>query len=177
MAKAYDYLFKVILIGDSGTDKVGIMRRFCQPIPYSVSTVGIAFMIQTIELDSKKIKMQLWDTAGSERFHQLAPSYFRGTLGIVVVYDITKRQSFENIVRNYKLQIDRCKSSEAVVLLVGNNCHLNHLRQVSRDEGKQFADQSGFLFFETSSDENINIEQAFVTLAQAIKERVAQRSS
>ena len=175
MAKSYDYLFKLILVGDKGTDKTGLMLKFCQPPP--VITIGIDFSVRTIELDTKKIKLQIWDTAGCERFRSISSAYFRGTLGIVLVYDVTARSTFESIRERYQREVGEQKTKDAVVMLLGNKCHLEESRQVSIDEGKQLAEKFGFLFFETSSENNINVEQAFVSLTQAIMEKVTAKSS
>ena len=169
MTGDYDFSFKMVLLGGTGTDKTGLVRTFCRQGIQTSTLRWDSFMSRTIELDSKKIKIQLWDTTGQERFRTIAPLYLRGSHGIVLVYDITNKQSFENI-REYKSQIDRAKPREAIVMMVGNKCHLKDHRQVSIEEGKELAEEFGIKFFETSSEKGINVEQAFVTLAQAIKE-------
>lgn len=169
-AKSYDYLYKIILIGEPGTDKVGLMHTFC-PRPYFIPTIGVDFLIRTIELDSKRIKLQIWDTAGSERFGSMTHSYFRGTSGVMLVYDVTNRKSFESVVGRFKRDVQDRKAADAVVMLLGNKCHKEDARQVSVEEGRQVAQESGYLFFEASSETGANVEPALVTLAQAIKDR------
>merc|ERR1712116_1104 len=99
MAKTYDYLFKLLLIGDSGVGKTCVLFRFSEDAFNStfISTIGIDFKIRTIELDGKKIKLQIWDTAGQERFRTITTAYYRGAMGIMLVYDITNEKSFDNI--------------------------------------------------------------------------------
>ncbi|CAF4988266.1 unnamed protein product, partial [Rotaria socialis] len=99
MAKAYDYLFKLLLIGDSGVGKTCVLLRFCDSAFSTtfISTIGIDFKIRTIDLDGRKIKLQIWDTAGQERFKTITTAYYRGAMGIMLVYDITSEKSFDNI--------------------------------------------------------------------------------
>ncbi|RUS70766.1 hypothetical protein EGW08_021468 [Elysia chlorotica] len=176
MAKSYDYIFKMILVGDSEADKTKLMRKFCEQ-GSSMPVLGVDFLIRTIDLDSCKVKLQIWDTAGSSRLRPVTTSYFRGTSGIALVYDVTDRVSFENVSQVYRRQVEEQKKEDAVVMLIGNKCHLAERRQVSFDEGRQLAEQCGFLFFETSSETGVNVEQAFVTLAKAVVEKVKAKTS
>uniref|UniRef100_A0A2K6T3Q0 small monomeric GTPase n=1 Tax=Saimiri boliviensis boliviensis TaxID=39432 RepID=A0A2K6T3Q0_SAIBB len=107
MAKTYDYLFKLLLIGDSGVGKTCVLFRFSEDAFNStfISTIGIDFKIRTIELDGKRIKLQIWDTAGQERFRTITTAYYRGAMGIMLVYDITNEKSFDNI-RNWIRNIE-----------------------------------------------------------------------
>ena len=126
MAKSYDHLFKVVLVGDCDTGKAALIWTFCEqgmPAALFVPTIGVDFMIRVIEINSKKIKLQIWDTAGQERFRTITASYYRGASGILMVYDITRRETFESI-RSWKSHIDEHKHKDVVVILVGNKCHL-----------------------------------------------------
>uniref|UniRef100_A0A2K5VA02 small monomeric GTPase n=1 Tax=Macaca fascicularis TaxID=9541 RepID=A0A2K5VA02_MACFA len=110
MAKTYDYLFKLLLIGDSGVGKTCVLFRFSEDAFNStfISTIGIDFKIRTIELDGKRIKLQIWDTAGQERFRTITTAYYRGAMGIMLVYDITNEKSFDNI-RNWIRNIEEVR--------------------------------------------------------------------
>ena len=172
MARSYDYKFKVTLVGLCPDDKRELVEKFLQmPSLSSVSVVGGDILTRTIELDTKKIQMQLWNTAGLEKFQDMTLSYCRGAQGILMVYDITKRETFEYI-RECKSDLDRVRGfRDAVLVLLGNKCHLQDQRQVSIEEGKQLAEEYGIKFFETSAEMDIQVELAFVTLAQAIREK------
>nr|BAE89423.1 unnamed protein product [Macaca fascicularis] len=113
MAKTYDYLFKLLLIGDSGVGKTCVLFRFSEDAFNStfISTIGIDFKIRTIELDGKRIKLQIWDTAGQERFRTVTTAYYRGAMGIMLVYDITNEKSFDNI-RNWIRNIEEHASAD-----------------------------------------------------------------
>ncbi|KAM9861057.1 ras-related protein Rab-8B isoform 3-T3 [Aulostomus maculatus] len=148
MAKTYDYLFKLLLIGDSGVGKTCLLFRFSEDAFNTtfISTIGIDFKIRTIELDGKKIKLQIWDTAGQERFRTITTAYYRGAMGIMLVYDITNEKSFDNI-RNWIRNIE------------------------------ELAIDYGIKFLETSAKSSINVEEAFVTLGRDILARLTRKMS
>uniref|UniRef100_A0A8B9Z115 small monomeric GTPase n=1 Tax=Buteo japonicus TaxID=224669 RepID=A0A8B9Z115_9AVES len=118
---------------------------------------GIDFKIRTIELDGKRIKLQIWDTAGQERFRTITTAYYRGAMGIMLVYDITNEKSFENI-RNWVRNIEEHASPDVEKMILGNKCDANDKRQVSREQGEKLAASFGIKFMETSAKANINIE-------------------
>uniref|UniRef100_A0AAV2JUV6 Ras-related protein SEC4 n=1 Tax=Knipowitschia caucasica TaxID=637954 RepID=A0AAV2JUV6_KNICA len=136
-----------------------------------ISTIGIDFKIRTIELDGKKIKLQIWDTAGQERFRTITTAYYRGAMGIMLVYDITNEKSFENI-KNWIRNIEEHASSDVEKMVLGNKCDINDKRQVSKDRGEKLALEYGIKFMETSAKANINVENAFLTLARDIKTKM-----
>lgn len=176
MAKAYDYLFKLLLIGDSGVGKTCVLFRFAED-QYNatfISTIGIDFKIRTIELDGKKIKLQIWDTAGQERFRTITTAYYRGAMGILLVYDITSEKSFDSI-RNWIRNIEEHASADVERMLIGNKCDMNDKRQVSKERGEKLAIEYGMKFMETSAKLNENIENAFFTLARDIKAKTEKR--
>ncbi|XP_069438918.1 ras-related protein Rab-10 isoform X1 [Ovis canadensis] len=137
-------------------------------ISFSKSAVkGIDFKIKTVELQGKKIKLQIWDTAGQERFHTITTSYYRGAMGIMLVYDITNGKSFENISK-WLRNIDEHANEDVERMLLGNKCDMDDKRVVPKGKGEQIAREHGIRFFETSAKANINIEKAFLTLAEDI---------
>jgi Ras-related protein Rab-8A len=176
MAKTYDYLFKLLLIGDSGVGKTCILFRFSEDAFNTsfISTIGIDFKIRTIELDGKKIKLQIWDTAGQERFRTITTAYYRGAMGIMLVYDTTNEKSFENI-KNWIRNIEEHASMDVEKMVLGNKCDITDRRQVSKERGEQLAIEYGIKFMETSAKSSINVEEAFFTLARDIKNKMEKR--
>lgn len=171
-ANDYDYLFKVLIIGNSGVGKSCLLLRFAEDMfsDNYISTIGVDFKIRKLELDGKSIKLQIWDTAGQERFRTITKSYYRGSNGIVVVYDITDRESFEQ-VQHWMSEIDAHASADVCRLLVGNKADLEDKRAVSREEGETLARQFGIPFLETSAKQALNVENMFTTMAQAMKKK------
>lgn len=167
--KTYDLLFKLLLIGDSGVGKTSILFRFSDDAytPTFISTIGIDFKIKTIELRGKKIKLQIWDTAGQERFHTITTSYYRGAMGIMLVYDITNAKSFDNI-QKWLRNIDEHANEDVEKMIVGNKCDMEDRRIIAKERGEAIAKEHGIKFMETSACSNINVEKAFLDLARAI---------
>ena len=168
----FDLLFKVLLIGDSGTGKSCLLVRFAED-EFSdnyISTIGVDFKIKTITVDGKTVKMQVWDTAGQERFRTITASYYRGSNGIILVYDVTNRDSFEHI--SYWMQeVDRLASADVCRLIVGNKSDLSGKRVVSTEDGKALAQQYGVNFLETSAKDNSNVEEMFIEMAKAMRKK------
>ncbi|KAJ1666754.1 ras GTPase [Coemansia sp. RSA 1646] len=173
MNPEYDYLFKLLLIGDSGVGKSCLLLRFADDTYTEsyISTIGVDFKIRTIELDGKTVKLQIWDTAGQERFRTITSSYYRGAHGIIVVYDVTDSETFSN-VKQWLQEIDRYASEGVNKLLVGNKSDLEDKRKVDVTEAKDFADSLNISFLETSAKDSTNVEKAFMTMAGQIKERM-----
>ncbi|XP_019500727.1 PREDICTED: LOW QUALITY PROTEIN: ras-related protein Rab-1B [Hipposideros armiger] len=173
MNPEYDYLFKLLLIGDSGVGKSCLLLRFADDTYTEsyISTIGVDFKIRTIELDGKTIKLQIWDTAGQERFRTITSSYYRGAHGIIVVYDVTDQESYAN-VKQWLQEIDRYASENVNKLLVGNKSDLTTKKVVDNTTAKEFADSLGIPFLETSAKNATNVEQAFMTMAAEIKKRM-----
>uniref|UniRef100_A0A0M3I333 Ras-related protein Rab-10 n=2 Tax=Ascaris TaxID=6251 RepID=A0A0M3I333_ASCLU len=174
--KQYDLLFKLLLIGDSGVGKTCILYRFSDDAFNTtfISTIGIDFKIKTIELKGKKIKLQIWDTAGQERFHTITTSYYRGAMGIMLVYDITNAKSFDNIAK-WLRNIDEHASEDVEKMLLGNKCDMADRRVVSRERGEKIANDHGIRFLETSAKANIQIDKAFYDLAEAILDKMPNK--
>jgi len=160
-ATEYDYLFKLLLIGDSGVGKSCLLLRFADHTYTDsyISTIGVDFKIRTIELDGKTIKLQIWDTAGQERFRTITSSYYRGAHGIIVVYDVTDQESFTN-VKQWLNEIERYASHDVQKLLVGNKCDLTSKKAVTQETAKAFAEKVEMPFLETSAKAATNVEKA-----------------
>ncbi|CAB0006698.1 unnamed protein product [Nesidiocoris tenuis] len=169
----YDYLFKLLLIGDSGVGKSCLLLRFADDL-YSenyISTIGVDFKIRTVQLDDKIVKLQIWDTAGQERFRTITSSYYRGAHGIIVVYDTTDSESF-NSLKNWLEEINRFASTDVNKLIVGNKNDLKSKRSVEFEVAKSLADSLGIPILETSAKDNVNVEEAFLRMAAEIKTRI-----
>ncbi|KAK9178438.1 hypothetical protein WN943_027628 [Citrus x changshan-huyou] len=171
-----DYLFKLLLIGDSGVGKSCLLLRFADDsyLDSYISTIGVDFKIRTVEQDGKTVKLQIWDTAGQERFRTITSSYYRGAHGIIIVYDVTDQESFNN-VKQWLNEIDRYASENVNKLLVGNKCDLTDKKVVSYETAKAFADEIGIPFMETSAKDSLNVEQAFMAMTADIKNRMASQ--
>ncbi|CAD8164511.1 unnamed protein product [Paramecium pentaurelia] len=165
----FDWLIKILLIGDSGVGKTNVLLRFCENNfqPTYLSTIGIDFKIKSIDVEGKKIKMQIWDTAGQERFKTITQTYYKGAMGIILVYSIDDKDSFNNI-SNWMNQIKQHASENVCKLLIGNKIDVPN-RQVSKEEGEQLAKSFGVPFFETSAKEGTNVADAFFAMAKAVK--------
>ncbi|KAG0170873.1 GTP-binding protein [Apophysomyces sp. BC1034] len=170
---SYDYLIKLLLIGDSGVGKSCLLLRFSDDsfTPSFITTIGIDFKIRTIELDGKRIKLQIWDTAGQERFRTITTAYYRGAMGILLVYDVTDERSFGN-VRNWFSNIEQHASEGVNKILIGNKCDMGDKRAIATEQGQQLATELGIRFMETSAKANIGVEEAFFDLARDIKKRL-----
>jgi Ras-related protein Rab-1A len=140
------------------------------------STIGVDFKIRTIELEGKTVKLQIWDTAGQERFRTITSSYYRGAHGIIVVYDVTDNDTFTN-VKQWLQEIDRYASEGVNKLLVGNKSDLTGKKVVEYSVAKEFSDQLSIPFLETSAKNATNVEQAFLTMAKQIKDRMGSTSA
>lgn len=173
MKPDYDYLFILVLIGDSGVGKSCLLLRFADDsfTDSYISTIGVDFKIRTIELEGKTIKLQIWDTAGQERFRTISSTYYRGAHGIIVVYDVTNHETFKNVKR-WMIEIEKYARENVSKLLVGNKNDLTDQRAVSHEDGKAEASRLQIPFLETSSKAAINVETAFLTMASEIKKSI-----
>ncbi|KAJ3228319.1 GTP-binding protein [Clydaea vesicula] len=160
---------KLLIIGESGAGKSSILLRFIDDsFSHSfITTIGIDFKIKTVEIDGKLIKLQIWDTAGQERFRNITNAYYRGAMGIFIVYDVTDRKSFESL-NEWKRNVEKLSTKDVTVILIGNKCDMESDRKISIEEGRAKANEFNCNFFETSSKNNIGIEEAFLTMAKDI---------
>ncbi|KFK43983.1 hypothetical protein AALP_AA1G199500 [Arabis alpina] len=171
-----DYLFKAVLIGDSAVGKSNLLSRFSRDEFRldSKPTIGVDFAYRNVRVAGKTIKAQIWDTAGQERFRAITSSYYRGALGALLIYDITRRQTFKNI-NKWLSELRDFSSPETVVVLVGNKSDLRQSREVKEEEGKTLAELEGLYFLETSALENQNVEEAFLSMIGRIHEVLIQK--
>jgi len=144
----YDYLIKLLLIGDSGVGKSCLLLRFSDDsfTPSFIATIGIDYKIKTIEIDGVKIKLQVWDTAGQERYRTITNAYYRGAMGILLVYDVTNAKSFENI-RSWIRNVEQHASENVNRILIGNKCDMIDKRIVDTPHGQSIADEYNIKFF------------------------------
>jgi len=167
-AKDYDHLFKLLIIGDSGVGKSSLLVRFADN-HFSgnyITTIGVDFKIRTIEIQGERVKLQIWDTAGQERFRTITSTYYRGTHGVIVVYDVTSGESFANVKR-WLHEIDQnCDVVNRI--LVGNKNDDPERKVVLTEDARRFADQMGIQLFETSAKDNINVEEMFRAITQLV---------
>ncbi|KAL4708843.1 hypothetical protein ACJJTC_019359 [Scirpophaga incertulas] len=172
----YDYLFKVVLIGDSGVGKSSLLSRFTRNEfnLESKSTIGVEFATRSIEVDGKTIKAQIWDTAGQERYRAITSAYYRGAVGALLVYDIAKHLSYENVERWLRELRDHADQN-ILIMLVGNKSDLRHLRSISTEDAKAFAEKNGLSFIETSALDSTNVEPAFQNILTEIYRIVSQK--
>ncbi|XP_029169152.1 ras-related protein Rab-8A [Nylanderia fulva] len=178
MALDFAATYKVLVLGDSNVGKTCIVHRYCDERYYDtyISTIGIDFKQKIINLDGTPIKLQIWDTAGQERFRTLTTAYYRGAMGILLMYDVTSLESFNHL--SYWLRnIQENASPDVVKVLAANKCDATAHRAVDAERGQKIAENFDMPFFEVSCKENINIEEAFLTLARRIREQRGRRAS
>jgi Ras-related protein Rab-8A len=167
MHNGYDLMAKVVLVGDSGVGKTNLLLRYVndQFFANSAQTIGVDFKVKTIELDGKRMKMQIWDTAGQDRFRSITAIYFKGATGIILVYDVTDERSFNNL-ENWMERIDQSAASNVKIILIGNKSDTHERdKEVSTDRGKEFAARYEMRFFETSAKTSHNVAEAFEGIA------------
>ena len=172
----FDYLFKYIIIGDAGVGKSNILLRYVYSTfksDYQL-TIGVEFGEKTVEIKGKIYKIQIWDTAGNEQFRSITRTYYKNSVCAIVVYDISRRETFDNVIN----WIEDCKlnSPKSVfIILVGNKSDLEEDRQVTTEEGEEFANRYGIRFFETSAKNSININEVFSESIEFIADRIEKK--
>ena len=170
---SFTYTFKFIIIGDSSVGKSCLLKKFIDGTFYNNfdTTIGVEFGAKLISCNNKNIKLQIWDTAGQETFRAITKSYYRSSSGIILVYDVTQRSSFNNIT-SWINDLKEINISNRPVILIGNKIDLIETRQVEKEEGEQLADNHGFLFKEISVKLNSNVATIFNELAEHILKKI-----
>jgi small GTP-binding protein len=174
---SYDYTFKILLLGDASVGKTSFTKRYCYNIfnPSERLTIGVDFHVKTIELNNKRIKLQLWDVGGEERFRFLLPTYCLGANAAFLLYDITRPSTLDNI--SEWITIVRQKGGKIPIMLVGAKLDLEKSqRLIQRNYGIQIADKNHMAsFVEISAKENVNVEEAFKVLTELTLDRMSDR--
>ena len=172
---SYEYLFKYIIIGDSGVGKSCLLLQFTDKRfrPDHDLTIGVEFGARMIDIEMHRVKLQIWDTAGQESFRSITRAYYRGAAGALLVYDITKKESFRNVGR-WLEEARQNGNQNMTIMLIGNKSDLGEQRAVQREEGAKFAQDNGLIFQETSAKTAQNVEEAFLRTAKDIYEKVSR---
>jgi len=172
-----DYLFKVVLIGDSAVGKSNLLSRYARNEFHmnSKATIGVEFQTQSMEFDGKEIKAQIWDTAGQERFRAVTSAYYRGAVGALVVYDISRRHTFESVGR-WLDELKMHSDMNVVTMLVGNKCDLESLREVPVEESKALAEAEKLFFIETSALNATNVNDAFQIVIKEVYNNMSRKA-
>ncbi|XP_026436074.1 ras-related protein RABB1c-like [Papaver somniferum] len=170
---SYAYLFKYIIIGDTGVGKSCFLLQFTDKRfqPVHDLNIGVEFGTRMITIDSKPIKLQVWDTAGQEAFRSITRSYYRGAAGALLVYDITRRETFNHLA-SWLEEARQHANADMTIMLIGNKCDLSHRRALSTEEGEQFAKENSLIFMEASARTAQNVEEAFINTAATIYKRI-----
>jgi len=161
--------FKLVLLGESAVGKSSLVLRFVkgQFHEYQESTIGAAFLTQTVCLDDTTVKFEIWDTAGQERYHSLAPMYYRGAQAAIVVYDITNPDTFER-AKTWVKELQRQARADIVIALAGNKSDLANRRMVEYEEASNYAEENSLLFMETSAKNANNVNEIFLEIARKL---------
>eukprot|EP01062_Namystynia_karyoxenos_P059019 TRINITY_DN50449_c0_g1_i1.p2 TRINITY_DN50449_c0_g1~~TRINITY_DN50449_c0_g1_i1.p2 ORF type:complete len:210 (+),score=75.29 TRINITY_DN50449_c0_g1_i1:97-726(+) len=170
---SHQYLFKYIIIGDSGVGKSCLLLQFTDKRfePIHDLTIGVEFGARMVSIDQKQIKLQIWDTAGQESFRSITRSYYRGATGALLVYDVTRRETFDHLA-SWLQDARENSNTNMTIMLVGNKCDLDAKRQVPKEEGEAFAKENGLVFMETSAKTSQGVDEAFVSTAKMIYEKI-----
>ncbi|KAF5196530.1 Ras-related protein rab-2a [Thalictrum thalictroides] len=170
---SYEYLFRLIIIGDSSVGKSCLILQFTEERfrPFYNNTVGVDFGSKVVPIKARPIKLHIWDTAGQERYRSITRSYYRGAAGALLVYDITRRETFNNLA-NWLEDAREHTNPNMAITLIGSKCDLSHQRAVSREEGERFAKENGLIFMEASAKTSENVIEAFTRTAEKILQNI-----
>ena len=168
-----EYIFKYIIAGDSGVGKTCMIYYYLynKVKQNSTQTIGVDYSSKTLIINNQKIKLQIWDTAGQDKFRSVSKSYYRGAIGIIIVYDITSKESFLHI-KSWISEVKLSAREEASFIIIGNKNDLKDQREVSYEEAKKFSDDNNFIFLETSSITGENISEVFLKLSENILNKI-----
>ena len=165
-----DIVYKVLLLGDSTVGKTCFLMKYTDKTFQDVhmSTIGLDYRLKTMTLKSgKTVKLQIWDTAGQDRFRAITKNYYKGANGIILIYDVTNKQTYDN-VSNWISQIQEEVSKDVIIYIAGNKIDMEEERKVKTEEGQKIADEHGFPFVETSAKDGTNINETFENLVEKI---------
>ncbi|KJE92104.1 Ras-like protein Rab-14 [Capsaspora owczarzaki ATCC 30864] len=173
----YSYIFKYIIIGDMGVGKSCLLHQFTEKkfLPDCPHTIGVEFGTRIIEVNGQKIKLQIWDTAGQERFRAVTRSYYRGAAGALMVYDVTRRSTY-NHLSSWLTDARNLTNPNTTIFLIGNKSDLESQRDVTYEEAKKFADDNGLTFLEASAKTGANVEESFIETAKTIFQNIQNGS-
>jgi Ras-related protein Rab-1A len=173
MNQEYDYLFKLLLIGDSGVGKSSLLLRFADDVfsDCYISTIGVDFKIRTVRVGEKTVKLQIWDTAGQERFRTLTTAYYRSAHGVILIYDVNDKESFLHL-DDWMGEVGKNSCETINLMLVGNKCDVVGRRQVDYQIAKSFAEDINVSFIETSAKDRTNVDKVFITMAEELKSKL-----
>ncbi|KAH8325788.1 hypothetical protein KR067_008165 [Drosophila pandora] len=177
MARGFDHLFKLLIIGDSGVGKSSLLIRFSDDTFSGsyITTIGVDFKIRTVDIGGLRVKLQIWDTAGQERFRTITSTYYRGTHGVIVVYDVTNGESFANVRRWLEEIQNNCDVVNKV--LVGNKNDDPDRKVVITEDAQRFAKQMDIELFETSAKDNINVDEMFLSITRQVLQHKLRTTS
>jgi len=161
--------FKLVLLGDSAVGKSCLVVRFVRDefFEFQEPTIGAAFLTQTVQLDDATVKYEIWDTAGQERYRSLAPMYYRGAAAAVIVFDITKKDTF-NGAKSWVKELQRRGDSNVVIALAGNKADMEAKRKVQTEEAQQYAKDNDIIYLETSAKTSLNVKKLFMEVAKKL---------
>ncbi|KAH8421435.1 hypothetical protein KR009_007644 [Drosophila setifemur] len=177
MARGFDHLFKLLIIGDSGVGKSSLLIRFSDDTFSGsyITTIGVDFKIRTVDINGLRVKLQIWDTAGQERFRTITSTYYRGTHGVIVVYDVTNGESFANVRRWLEEIQNNCDVVNKV--LVGNKNDDPDRKVVITEDAQRFAKQMDIELYETSAKDNINVDDMFLSITRQVLQHKLRTTS
>ena len=178
LTEEYDMMFKILLLGDSGVGKSSLLLRYTKD-EFNTdmrATIGVEFGLKFIKIDNVQYKIQIWDTAGMERYRSITSAYYKGAKGVIIVFDLCKKSSFNNVnkwIEDFKSKADE----DAEILIVGNKNDLIEQREVTEEEAKINAQKYKSAYMETSAKDNNNVENAFLTLFEEINKKIKENNS
>ncbi|XP_071162044.1 ras-related protein Rab-13-like [Mytilus edulis] len=178
MSKRYDLLLRLLLVGETGVGKTCLLCKYINQdfISAHISTIGIDFKMKTLQINDRVVKVQIWDTAGQERFESITKQFYRRAQGVLLVYDMSSRSSFEAIPK-WLAHVEQFCKEDVSVMLLGNKCDREDIRQVTTKEASQFAKEHGIMFSETSAKSSSNLEKAFLDMCTDIIESQEQQAA